>query len=161
MNRDVNRELTDEQALREVAQSPAAFAQYLSNVLSTLLNVEHNLAILSRETRVHCRSTHVEGDRWYDARLRARPVEQALKGALSHVSGLSADLEKAAHKRHAHEDRVKALPGERRQKELAKARKKGAPALQPVPRQEAPGQEPAQAAGAPSSVFDLRKGMSA
>ena len=160
----MSRELTDEQALKEIAQNPEAFARYMGSVQSTLLDIEHNLTILARETRVHCRGTHVEGDSWYHARLRARPVEQALKRVLTHVNGLTAGLEKASHERHAHEDRVQALPGERRQKQLAKAQKKGAPALQAVPPQTGHGQATPQTsapAGNPTSIFDLGKGRSA
>lgn len=156
----MNRELTDEEKLRALAQNPVAFAAYLGDILSVLLNIEHNLAILARQTRIHCRSTHVEGDKWYHARLRARPVEKTLNQVLKHVSGLTEGLEKASHERHAHEDRVKALPGERRQKQLAKAQKKAAPALQAVPGQAEPDQAAPQApASGPASVFDLRRGV--
>ena len=151
----VNRDLTSEESLREVAQNPAAFAKYLSNVQSTLLDIEHNLAVLARETRVHCRATYVEGDKWYHARLRARPVEKTLRQVLTHVNGLTEGLEKASHERHAHEERVQALPGERRQKALEKAQKKGVPALQAVPQQQT---APDPAAG-PASLFDLKRGV--
>lgn len=159
----MNRELTDEEKLRALAQNPVAFATYLGDIQSVLLNIEHNLAILARQTRVHCRSTHVEGDKWYHARLRARPVEKTLNQVLKHVSGLTEGLEKASHERHAHEDRVKALPGERRQKQLAKAQKK-APALQAVPSQaqagvDQPASQASAPAGDPASVFDLRRGV--
>lgn len=144
--------------LRDVAQNPDAYARYLADIQRVLLDIGKNLETLQHETRVHCRGVHVEGDRWYHARLRALPVEKALKDVLRHVKALTDGLEKSAYKRRAHDDAVRELPGQRHQKALAKAQKKGAVALQAAPEPEA-----AQAAptAGPSSVYDLRKEWSA
>ncbi|MFB7211059.1 hypothetical protein [Streptomyces sp. NPDC056255] len=142
--------------LRDVAQSPEATAQYLADVQRVLLDIGKNLATLAIETRVHCRSTHVDGDRWYHARLRALPVEKALKDVLKHVNGLTVGLEKSAYKRNAFADEVKKLPAMRREKELEKERKKN-PQLQAAPENQ--GQQGARASdmgyGGPTSIYDL------
>jgi hypothetical protein len=144
-----------------VAASPEAYARYLADVQRVLLDIGSHLEVLARETRVHCRQ-HVEGDKWMQARLRALPVERSLKDVLKHLNALTDGLEKSAHKRHAHEEEVKALPGKRREKELEKQRKKN-PALQ-APPQEFPQQVSVQqnpGYGAPASIYDLGKRESA
>ncbi|MFJ9380355.1 hypothetical protein [Streptomyces sp. NPDC101455] len=113
--------------LRDVAASPEATARYLADVQRVLLDIGRNLETLALETRVHCRDTHVDGDRWYHARLRALPVENALNDVLKHVNGLTSGLEKSAYKRKAFSDDVKNLPGKRKEKELEKQRKKTPP----------------------------------
>lgn len=126
---DINDPLDQEQAeppLRRIAQDPEAFAKYLADTQRLLLSVGANLEQLQRETRVHCRGQHVEGDRWYHARLRALPVEKALKEALRHISALTDGLEKSTHKRRAHAEEMKSLPERRREKELARKRKRNA-----------------------------------
>jgi hypothetical protein len=116
--------------LRDIAQNPDAFAAYLADIQRVLLGIGKNLETLQHETRVHCRTTHVEGDRWYHARLRALPVEKELRDVLKHVNGLTEGLEKSTFKRRAHADVVNALPGKRKEKALAKERKKNPAALQ-------------------------------
>jgi hypothetical protein len=115
-----------ESPLRRIAQDPEAFAKYLADTQRLLLSVGANLQQLQRETRVHCRGQHVEGDRWYHARMRAYPVEKALKEALRHVNALTDGLEKTTHKRRAHAEEMKSLPERRREKELARKRKRNA-----------------------------------
>lgn len=110
--------------LRDVAQSPEATARYLADVQRVLLDIGRNLEALALETRVHCRDTHVEGDRFYDAWLRAQPVERALKDVLKHVQGVTKGLEKSAYKRRAHDEAVAAVDAKRKEKVLEKARKK-------------------------------------
>ncbi|MGQ7754858.1 hypothetical protein ACUN29_41655 (plasmid) [Streptomyces sp. WC2508] len=142
--------------LSDVAQSPEATARYLADVQRVLLDIGRNLETLAMETRVHCRGTHLDGDRWYHARLRALPVEKALKDVLKHVNGLTEGLEKSAYKRNAFADEVKKLPGMRREKELERRRKKN-PQLQAV--SENSGQQGARASdmdyGNPTSIYDL------
>jgi hypothetical protein len=139
-----------------VAQNPEATARYLADIQRVLLDIGKNLETLARETRVHCRGTHVDGDRWYHARLRALPVEKALKDVLKHVNGLTEGLEKSAYKRNAFADEVNNLPGKRKEKELEKQRKKN-PQLQAAP--QAPPQQGAPSQnfgyGGPTSVYDL------
>ena len=156
MNRD------ETAPLRDVAQSPEATAQYLADLQLHLLQISKNLETLAHETRVHCRGTHVPGDRWYHARLRALPVEKALRDVLKHLGGLTEGLEKSAYKRNAFADDVKALPGKRREKELEKQRKKN-PKLQAAPGSAS--QEDARSKnsgyGGPTSIFDLNDRESA
>ncbi|AJC62033.1 hypothetical protein [Streptomyces sp. 769] len=142
--------------LRDVAQNPEATARYLAAMQRTLLDIEKNLQTLAVETRLHCRGLHVDGDRWYHARMRALPVEKALQDVLKHVNGLSKGLEKTAYKRNAFADEVKKLPGKRREKELEKQRKKNPKQLQVAPN---PTQEGAQGQNSgysvPTSIYDL------
>lgn len=144
-----------DQALRGVAQNPEAFAAYLADTQRVLLEIGANLEVLRRETRVHCRGTHVEGDRWYHARMRALPVEKALRDALRHVKALTEGLERSTHKRRAHEEQVRALPVQRQEKALAKARKKNPP----LQLRTTPQAEPNQTG--PTSIYDLRRERSA
>ncbi|MFB7293831.1 hypothetical protein [Actinacidiphila glaucinigra] len=147
--------------LRDVAQNPEAYARYLADIQRVLLDIGKNLETLHHETRVHCRSVHVEGDRFYDARLRALPVERSLKDVLKHVRGLTEGLEKSAYKRRSHDDTVNALPKKRREKALAKERKKNPP-LQPAPESPSGGSTEANSRYAgPTSVYDLGRGKSA
>ncbi|MFI1585595.1 hypothetical protein [Embleya sp. NPDC020630] len=147
--------------LRRVAQDPEAFARYMADVQRTLLGIGASLERLQRETRVHCRGAHVEGDRWYQARLRARPVESALREVLKHVHGLTDGLEKSVHKRRAHAEEMEALPRRRRERELARERKRN-PALRSAPRVEENGEDDIPGGrpgyGVPTSVYDLRRG---
>lgn len=110
--------------LRDVAQNPEATARYLADVQRVLLDIGKNLETLAAETRLHLRETHVEGDRWYHARLRARPVEKALGNALKDLGDVTSGLEKTAYKRRAHDEEVNRLPKERREKALEKERKR-------------------------------------
>lgn len=147
--------------LRDVAQSPEATARYLAEIQRTLLDIGKNLETLAIETRVHCRGTHVDGDRWYHARLRALPVEKALKDVLKHLGGLTEGLEKSAYKRNAFADEVKKLPGKRREKELARQQKKN-PQLQAAPetqQQSTENEKPGYSGAA--SIWDLRNKESA
>ncbi|MFF1446124.1 hypothetical protein [Streptomyces sp. NPDC058295] len=145
--------------LRGVAQSPEATARYLADIQRVLLEIGDNLEVLARETRVHLRDTHVEGDRWYHARLRAQPVEKTLKDVLRHLNGLTDGLEKAAYKRNDVADKIKKLPRERREKELQKQRKKN-PQLPGVPNYspEAGQQAAQQGYYGPASIYDLGRG---
>jgi hypothetical protein len=145
--------------LRDVAASPEATARYLADVQRVLLDIGANLELLARETRVHCRGTHIDGDRWYHARVRAMPVEKALKDVLRNLHGLTDGMEKTAYKRQAFADTVKKLPKERQEKELEKKRKKN-PQLSgmqnSVPQntgQHAPG----SGYSGPASVYDLHR----
>jgi hypothetical protein len=166
--------------LRDVAQNPDAFARYLAELQRTLLDIGSHLEILQRETRVHCRGTRVEGDRWYHSRLRAMPVEKALKDVRKDLNSLTAGLEKAAHRRHAHDEVVNALPRKRQEKILAKEAKRN-PALGAASEYQAPHhpghvpQYPAQAQefvngvypgqnsgyAGPTSIHNLREDWSA
>ncbi|MET9402115.1 hypothetical protein [Kitasatospora sp. NPDC002965] len=142
--------------LRGIAQSPEAFAAYLASIQLVLLGIATNLETLRDETRVHLRATHVEGDRFYHARLRALPVERALKDVLSHVQALTQGLEKTTFKRRAHADDVNSLPGKRKEKAQAKAQKKNRPTAAPAPEigKGVPG-GPDSGYAAPASIYDL------
>ncbi|MFF3139878.1 hypothetical protein [Streptomyces mirabilis] len=142
--------------LRDVAQSPEATARYLANVQRVLLDIGKNLETLALETRVHCRDTHVEGDRFYDAWLRAQPVERALKDVLKNVQAVTKGLEKSAYKRRAHDEVVANTGRKRKEKELEKKRKNAPPiqaALQNPPQQGV--QSPNFGYGGPTSIYDL------
>ncbi|MFC9176754.1 hypothetical protein [Streptomyces sp. NPDC057107] len=115
--------------MRDVAQNPEATARYLADIQRVLLDIGGNLELLAREIRVHCRDTHVEGDRFYDAWMRSRPVERALKDVLNHVEGVTKGLEKSAYQRRAHDEAVVAVDEKRKGKALEKARKKNPPQL--------------------------------
>ncbi|MGW5986194.1 hypothetical protein ACWFRT_28395 [Streptomyces anulatus] len=146
----------DHAPLRDVAQNPEATARYLADVQRVLLDIGRNLEALALETRVHCRDTHVAGDRFYDAWMRAQPVERSLKGVLRHVEGVTKGLEKSAFKRRAHDEVVANTAKKRKEKELEKKRKK-APPLQAAPtnppQQGAPSQNSGY--GGPTSIYDM------
>ncbi|MBZ6093418.1 hypothetical protein KVH02_34715 [Streptomyces olivaceus] len=148
--------------LRDVAQSPEATARYLADVQRVLLDIGKNLEILANETRVHLRDMHVEGDRWYHARLRAMPVEKALGQVLKNLNNLTQGLEKSAYKRRAHDETVVNTVKGRKEKELERERKKNLPTLQAAPnppQQGAQNQNPGY--GSPTSIYDLGKRESA
>ncbi|GAA3372459.1 hypothetical protein GCM10017744_104040 [Streptomyces antimycoticus] len=142
--------------LRDVAQSPEATAQYLADVQRVLLDIGKNLETLAHETRVRLRDTHVEGDRWYHARLRAMPVEKALGNVLKNLNHLTEGLEKSAYKRRAHDEAVVNTAKGRREKELERQRKKNPQPLQAAPN---PPQQGAQSQnlgyGGPTSIYDM------
>ncbi|MDG9687716.1 hypothetical protein QC334_34170 [Streptomyces sp. DH18] len=146
----------DHAPLRDVAQNPEATARYLADVQRVLLDIGRNLEALALETRVHCRDTHVKGDRFYDAWMRAQPVERSLKSVLKHVEGVTKGLEKSAFKRRAHDEAVANTAKKRKEKELEKNRKK-APPLQAAPtnppQQGAPSQNSGY--GGPTSIYDM------
>lgn len=143
--------------LRDVAQNPEATARYLADIQRVLLDIGKNLEILAQETRVHCRDTHVEGDRFYDAWLRARPVERALKDVLKNVQAVIKGLEKSAYKRRAHDEAVVNTGRKRKEKELEQNRK-NVPPIQ-APQQDA--QNPNMGYDGPASIWDLDRRKSA
>jgi hypothetical protein len=149
-------------ALREIAQNPAAYAHYLADFHRVVLDMQAKLEILQRETRVHCRKTHVEGDKWGQARLRSFPVEKSLNDVLKNLKCVTAGLEKSAHKRHAHDEKVKEVKKQRKEKAQLKERKNNPP-LQVA--QETPGQQGAQSPnmgyGGPTSIYNLDRRESA
>ncbi|GAB2606763.1 hypothetical protein GCM10027168_44500 [Streptomyces capparidis] len=142
--------------LRDVAQSAEATARYLADVQRVLLDIGKNLELLALEVRVHCRDSHVAGDRFYDAWLRAQPVERAFKDVLKHVEAVTKGLEKGAYRRRAHDEAVANTARKRKEKELEKQRRKN-PQLQAAPgyqgQQGVPGPDPGYSA--PTSIFDL------
>ena len=142
--------------LRDVAQSPEATARYLADVQRVLLAIGKNLETLAVETRVHCRDTHVEGDRFYDAWLRAQPVERALKDVLKNVQAVTKGLEKSAYKRRAHDEAVANTGQKRKEKELEKKRKNASP-IQAAPQNppQQGGQSQEFGYGGPTSIYDL------
>ncbi|MER8160010.1 hypothetical protein [Streptomyces sp. NPDC094472] len=151
-----NNDPTNHSPLRDVAQSPEATARYLADVQRVLLDIGKNLETLAHETRVHLRDTHVEGDRWYHARLRAMPVEKALGNVLKNLNHLTEGLEKSAYKRRAHDEAVVNTEKGRREKELERQRKKNPQPLQAAPN---PPQQGAQSQnlgyGGPTSLYDM------
>lgn len=148
--------------LRDVAQNPEATARYLADVQRVLLDIGKNLETLAIETRVHLRKTHVEGDRWYHAQLRARPVEKALGNVLRNLNHLTEGLEKSAYKRRAHDESVVNTAKDRKEKELEKQRKKNPPVLQAAPNASQQGARGDNSSyGGPTSIYDLGKRDSA
>ncbi|CAL9637338.1 hypothetical protein SUDANB120_06241 (plasmid) [Streptomyces sp. enrichment culture] len=149
-------------ALREIAQNPAAYAHYLADFNRVVLDMQAKLEILQRETRVHCRGTRVEGDKMGQAFLRSFPVEKSLNDILKNLKSISSGLEKSAHKRHAHDEKVKEVKKSRKEKAQIKARKNNPP-LQATP--ESPGQPGAQSSnvgyGGPTSIYNLDRRESA
>jgi hypothetical protein len=142
--------------LRDVAQSPEATARYLADVQRVLLAIGKNLETLAHETRVHLRDTHVEGDRWYHARLRAMPVEKAFGNVLKNLNNLTEGLEKSAYKRRAHDEAVVNTAKGRKEKELEKQRKKNPPSLQATSNPPQQGAESENSSyGGPTSIYDL------
>ncbi|HBF83005.1 MAG TPA: hypothetical protein DD420_24710 [Streptomyces sp.] len=142
--------------LRDVAQNAEATARYLADIQRVLLDIGANLEILARETRVHCRSTSVEGDRFYHARLRALPVEKALKDVLRNLNNLTEGLEKSAYKRRSHDEVVTNTGKERREKELEKARKRNPQPIQAAPHPDEGGDTGQNSGyGGPASIYDL------
>ncbi|WP_432154746.1 hypothetical protein [Streptomyces tricolor] len=142
--------------LRDVAQNPEATARYLADVQRVLLDIGKNLETLAIETQIHLRDTHVEGDRWYHARLRALPVERALGNVLKNLKNLTEGLEKSAYKRRAHDEAVVNTARERKEKELERQRKKNPPQLQAAL---GPQQQGAHSQnigyGEPTSIYDM------
>ncbi|MBY8889101.1 hypothetical protein K7472_30280 [Streptomyces sp. PTM05] len=142
--------------LRDVAQNPDAYARYLADIQRVLLDVRGHLETLRDETRVHCRGVHVDGDRWYHARMRALPVEKSLNAVLRDLNSLTEGLEKSAYKRRAHDETVVNTGKARKEKRLENQRKKalkagGAP--HSVPQQGSVGQKSGY--GGPRSIYDL------
>jgi hypothetical protein len=143
-------------ALREIAQNPAAYAHYLADFHRVVLDMQAKLEILRRETRVHCRGTRVEGDKRGQAFLRSLPVEKSLNDILKNLKSVTSGLEKSAHKRHAHDEKVKEVKKQRKEKAQLKAQNNN-PILQSAP--ENPGQQGAQSPnvgyGGPTSIYNL------
>ncbi|MFJ5680268.1 hypothetical protein [Streptomyces sp. NPDC093097] len=146
----------DNHPLRDVAQSPEATARYLADVQRVLLDIGKNLETLAHETRVHLRDTHVEGDRWYHARLRAMPVEKALGNVLKNLHNLTAGLEKSAYKRRAHDEVVVNTAKDRKEKEREKQQKKNSPMIQSVPNSpQMDAQSPKTGYSGPTSIYTI------
>nr|MDT0521300.1 hypothetical protein [Streptomyces sp. DSM 41633] len=149
-------------ALREIAQNPAAYAHYLADFHRVVLDMQAKLEILQRETRVHCRGTRVEGDKMGQAFLRSFPVEKSLNGVLKNLKSATAGLERSAHRRHAHDEKVKEVKEQRKEKAQLKERKNN-PQLQAAP--ENPGQQgapsPNMGYGGPTSIYNLDRRESA
>ncbi|MFH8753352.1 hypothetical protein ACH4GK_37595 [Streptomyces rimosus] len=142
--------------LRDVAQSPEATARYLADVQRVLLDIGKNLETLALETRVHLRKTHVEGDRWYHARLRALPVEKALGDVLKNLNKLTEGLEKSAYKRRSHDETVVNTTRNRKNKELEKQRKRNPQPIQAAPNLPQQGTQSENLGyGGPTSIYDL------
>jgi hypothetical protein len=149
-------------ALREIAQNPAAYAHYLADFHRVVLDMAAKLEVLQRETRVHCRGTRVEGDKMGQAFLRSFPVEKSLNDVIKHLKGVTSGLEKSAHKRHAHDEKVKEVKKQRKEKALLKERKNNPPlqaASDNSGRQGA--QSPDMGYGGPTSIYNLDRRESA
>ncbi|MDV9189785.1 hypothetical protein R6L23_16440 [Streptomyces sp. SR27] len=110
--------------LQDVAANAAATARYLADIQRVVRDTERHLATLSDETSIHLRDTHLEGDRFWHAKGRARPVEKSLRKVLKDVKNLAADLEAAAYSRRAFDENCANTVKERKEKELEKQRKR-------------------------------------
>ncbi|MFE3865647.1 hypothetical protein ACFXPT_35265 [Streptomyces goshikiensis] len=149
-------------ALRQIAQNPAAYAHYLADFNRVVLDMQAKLEILQRETRVHCRGTRVEGDKMGQAFLRSFPVEKSLNDILKNLKSISSGLEKSAHKRHAHDEKVKEVKKSRKEKLQIKA-SKNSPPLQAAPENagQRGGQSQNMGYGGPTSIYNLDRRESA
>lgn len=149
-------------ALREIAKNPAAYAHYLADFHRVVLDMAAKLEVLRLETRVHCRGTRVEGDKRGQAFLRSFPVEKSLNDVLKNLKSLSAGLEKSAHKRHAHDEKVKEVEKRRKEKVQLRERKSN-PTLQAAPESatERDQQGPNVGYGGPTSIYNLNRRESA
>ncbi|MFD8023504.1 hypothetical protein ACFV6G_24150 [Streptomyces lavendulae] len=150
------------EALRKIAQNPAAYAHYLADFHRVVLDMQAKLEILQRETRVHCRGTRVEGDKRGQAFLRSFPVEKSLNDVLRNLKSATAGLEKSAHKRHAHDEKVKEVKKQRMEKAQIKERKNN-PLLQAAPESTWQQGVPSSSMGygGPTSIYDLGRRDSA
>ncbi|WP_424893288.1 hypothetical protein [Streptomyces sp. XH2] len=150
------------EALREIAKNPAAYARYLADFHRVVLDMAAKLEVLQRETRVHCRGTRVEGDKMGQAFLRSFPVEKSLNDVIKNLKSVTSGLEKSAHKRHAHDEKVAEVKKQRKEKKLLKVRKNNPP-LQAAPQN--PQQPGAQGAnmgyGGATSIYNLDRRESA
>ncbi|MFI8769510.1 hypothetical protein ACIGN6_32025 [Streptomyces sp. NPDC053792] len=119
--------------LQDVAANAAATAHYLADIQRVVRDTERHLATLTDETSVHLRGTHLEGDHFWHAKKRARPVEKALRKVLKDAKNLAADLEAAAYSRRAFDENCANTVKERKEKELEKQRKKNPQQIPPMP----------------------------
>ncbi|MEU5388655.1 hypothetical protein ACFVT9_29470 [Kitasatospora cineracea] len=147
----------DRARLRYTARSPEHFAAYTADLVRHLEGVRTSLALLGQETSQALRETEVAGDRRFDARLRALPVERQLARAIRSLEGAARALERSSLRRIAHDSRVAALPAQRAAKALEKANKKK-PKSAPVNRNPANSPRAAENGYAePTSIFDLKR----
>lgn len=149
-------------ALREIAQNPAAYAHYLADFHRVVLDMQAKLEILQREARVHCRGTRIEGDKMGQAFLRSLPVEKSLNDVLKNLKSVTSGLEKSANKRHAHDEKVREVNKQRKEKAQIKARKNSLP-LQAAPENQGKqgAQSPNVGYGGPTSIYNLDRRDSA
>lgn len=149
-------------ALREIAKNPAAFAHYLADFQRVLLNMQGNLEVLLREARLHCRKTRVDGDKWGQARLRSYPVEKSLNNVIGNLKSSVSGLEKSAHQRAAHDEKLVKIENQRKEKAQLKAQKK-TPPLQAAPENAPQGGASGggMGYGGPASIYDLGRRESA
>ncbi|MFI2241164.1 hypothetical protein [Streptomyces chrestomyceticus] len=156
-------------ALRQIAQNPAAYAHYLADFNRVVLDMQAKLEALQHETRVHCRGTRVEGDMRGQAFLRSFPVEKSLRDVIKNLRNAVSGLEDSAHKRHAHDEKVKEVKKRRREKAQIKQRK-NSPQLQASPQNWQSSQNPGpqqgvreadMGYGGPTSIYDLGRRESA
>ncbi|MFD3728799.1 hypothetical protein [Streptomyces sp. NPDC058671] len=119
--------------LQDVAANAAATARYLADIQRVVRDTERHLATLTDETSVHLRGTHLEGDHFWHAKKRARPVEKALQKVLKDAKNLAADLEAAAYSRRAFDENCANTVKDRKEKELEKQRKKNPQQIPPMP----------------------------
>ncbi|MFE5597443.1 hypothetical protein [Streptomyces sp. NPDC056549] len=119
--------------LQDVAANAAATARYLADIQRVVRGAERHLATLTDETSVHLRDTHLEGDHFWHAKNRARPVEKALRKVLKDAKNLAADLEAAAYSRRAFDENCANTVKERKEKKLEKRRKKNPQQIPAMP----------------------------
>ncbi|MFF6794307.1 hypothetical protein ACFY9C_35155 [Streptomyces filamentosus] len=150
------------EALRQIAQNPDAYARYLADFQRVLLDMQSTLRILQQEVRVHCRNTRVEGDKWGQALLRSIPVEKSLHDVLKDLKDVCSGLEKSAHKRYSHDEKVRETKKHRKEKLEIKAQR-NSQTLPPAT--ENPGGQGAQSRREgyddAASIYDLRRRESA
>ncbi|MFG2844202.1 hypothetical protein ACGF12_13670 [Kitasatospora sp. NPDC048296] len=144
------------EAMRAAARSPEAFAGYVADIQSRLLGIASTLSLLAQETQVELRGTHVEGDRPWDARVRAWRVERPLRELITSIENAVTAAEKVNFRRRKHDEKVAALPAQRAAKALEKANKR-TPKTLPVNKSAEQVPPPTKTGYAePQSIFDLR-----
>ncbi|WP_331731472.1 hypothetical protein [Kitasatospora sp. NBC_01300] len=157
---EANPPLTRE-ALKFVAADPVAFDSYLGDVYGTLVTLRKAIGQLAQEVQVELRGTEVPGDRFYDAWVRARPVEGELKSLIKNLEKTAKSLEKATLERRSYDEKVAALPVKRSAKALKKANKSRSKSL---PVNKSAGQVPLPQKSSysePRTMFDLNDRRSA
>ncbi|RKE02942.1 hypothetical protein [Streptomyces sp. TLI_171] len=148
----------DRARLRYTAQNPEEFAAYTANLVRHLSDLRTSLALLGQETSQVLRETTVAGDRRFDARLRALPVERQLAKSIRSLEAAARALERSALRRIAHDRRVEALPEQRAAKALEKTNSKKKPNSAPTDQNSVNSPRMGETGYTePRSIFDLKR----
>jgi hypothetical protein len=116
----VPNENTNNDELKRIARNSRAHSQHLADIKRRLEELRSHLETLGGETKAHCRSVKVEGDRWYHPLLRSRPGESAYKQLLKQVDETGKWLDECARRRNAHDENVNTTRRTRWEKKYGK-----------------------------------------